>query len=110
MARGEINIVVTPDASGIVQGQRSDTQRPESGRVSEIAGLMSATTQFAVVMEPQMDEEKGRRDGERQALEMVGSTPSYGPASVSGPDDPAYKAWQKGYDEGKKTVEGLFKR
>lgn len=100
---------VTPEPGEIIQGSRAVAKRPEADRVSAIAGLMSATTQFAVVSEPQTDEEKGRRAGERQALDQVGTPASqYGPASVSGPDE--FKDWQKGYDEGKKIVEGLFKR
>jgi hypothetical protein len=111
MAR-EISIVVTPGPGEIVQGQRADTKRLEADSVSAIAGLMSTTTQFAVVPEPRTDEERGRRDGARQALDLAGTpqSGSLGPTSVGGPDDPAFKDWQRGYDDGKRVVEGLFKR
>lgn len=107
MARGEINIVVTPGPGEIVQGQRADTKRPEADRVSVIAGLMGATTQFAIVSEPQTEEERGHRAGVQQALDRVG-TPQSATAGLGTVSDAAFKDWQRGYDSGKKLVEELF--
>jgi hypothetical protein len=58
----EINITITPEPDEIIQGQRSNTKRPEADRVSEIAGLMSATTQFAIL--PEGSEVEAEDEGE----------------------------------------------
>lgn len=103
MTRGSI-FGVTPETSEIVQGSRSSAKRPEADRVSAI---VAAVGPYATL--PDSDYEGGRRSGVAQALESRAHQPSpYGPANVSGPDDPAFKEWQKGYEEGKESVEALF--
>jgi hypothetical protein len=59
-------ITITPSDEEIVQGQRANTQRPEADRVSEIAGLMSATTQFAILPEGADVGDEGEEDEEAE--------------------------------------------
>jgi len=85
----------------IIQGSLANPKRPEADRVSAIVEVLSPPA-----FKDESPYEKGKCEGKRQALEAQGSD-SYAMIG-SGPDDPKYKEWQKGYEEGRDTINLLF--
>jgi hypothetical protein len=92
---------VTPTDAEIVQGSPSSPKRPEADRVSAIVEILSPPA-----YEAEGDYESGRRAGMNQALNARGQNDSF---PMGGPDDQGWKDYQRGSEDGRKTIEELFK-